>query len=157
MFYSIVANQRQPQYTYNVLQRRCQPRPTILYIYSGRGRAEEGSKPAATKKQRSTCDVHQTKSRWLRPSTNPTGYYIISISYRYHIDIISISYRYHIDIISISYRYHVQYRYHMQQQQQQSEKNTSWWNSTIERLTRSSFCRSTFFVYFPRNGVAGRA
>ena len=33
MFYSVVANQRQPQntYKYNVLQRR--PRPTIIYIY----------------------------------------------------------------------------------------------------------------------------
>ena len=31
--YSAVANQRQPQYTYNVLQRRCQPRPTIKYVY----------------------------------------------------------------------------------------------------------------------------
>ena len=32
MFYSVVANQCQPQYTYNVLQRRCQPRPTIVYV-----------------------------------------------------------------------------------------------------------------------------
>ena len=32
MFYSVVAHQRQPQYTYNVLQRRCQPRPTIKYL-----------------------------------------------------------------------------------------------------------------------------
>ena len=33
MFYSIVANQRRPQqYTYHVLQRRCQPRPTIFSL-----------------------------------------------------------------------------------------------------------------------------
>ena len=36
MFYSVFANQRQPQYTYNVLQRRCQRRPT-LYIAKGAG------------------------------------------------------------------------------------------------------------------------
>ena len=30
MVYSVVANLRQPQNTYNVLQRRCQPRPTII-------------------------------------------------------------------------------------------------------------------------------
>ena len=35
MFYSVIANQRQPQYTYNVLQRRYQPRPPILYILRG--------------------------------------------------------------------------------------------------------------------------
>ena len=33
MFYSIVASQRQPQYTHNVLQRRCQPRPTTMYMF----------------------------------------------------------------------------------------------------------------------------
>ena len=33
MFYSVVTDQCQPQYTYNVLQRRCQPRLTIKYIY----------------------------------------------------------------------------------------------------------------------------
>ena len=39
MFYTVVADQRQPQYTHNGLQRRCQPRPTILYIKrGGRGR-----------------------------------------------------------------------------------------------------------------------
>ena len=39
MFYSVVANQRQPQYTYNVLQHRRQPRPTINInmIYRGGG------------------------------------------------------------------------------------------------------------------------
>ena len=37
MFYSVVANQRQPRYTYNVLQRRCQPRPTIICIYFNGG------------------------------------------------------------------------------------------------------------------------
>ena len=30
LFYGVVANQRQPQYTYNVIQRRCQPRPTTI-------------------------------------------------------------------------------------------------------------------------------
>ena len=48
MFYNAAANQRQSQYTCNYLQRRCQPRPTmicILYIVSaggGGGRAEGG-------------------------------------------------------------------------------------------------------------------
>ena len=35
MFSSVVANQRQPQHTYNVLQRRCQPRPTVTCICYG--------------------------------------------------------------------------------------------------------------------------
>ena len=33
MFYSVVANQRQPQYTCNILQRWCQPRSTIIRIF----------------------------------------------------------------------------------------------------------------------------
>ena len=37
MFNSAVANQRQPQHTHNVLQRRCQPRLTIIYIIYFRG------------------------------------------------------------------------------------------------------------------------
>ena len=32
MFYSVGANQRQLQYTYNVLHPQCQPRPNIVYI-----------------------------------------------------------------------------------------------------------------------------
>ena len=35
MFYSVVANQRQPGYACNVLQRRFQPRPTIICIFYG--------------------------------------------------------------------------------------------------------------------------
>ena len=38
MFYSVVVNQRQPQCTYNVLQRRCQPRSSITCIFYGGGR-----------------------------------------------------------------------------------------------------------------------
>ena len=37
MFYSVSANQRQPQYTYNVSQRRRQPRLTIIYLLNGGG------------------------------------------------------------------------------------------------------------------------
>ena len=38
MFCSVVANQRQPQYTHDDLQRRCQPRLTIIYqVYILRG------------------------------------------------------------------------------------------------------------------------
>ena len=37
MLYSVVANQRQPQYTHNVLQRRCQPRPTTTVDFKGGG------------------------------------------------------------------------------------------------------------------------
>ena len=37
MIYSVVANQRQPQYTFNASQSRCQPRPTIIYISRGGG------------------------------------------------------------------------------------------------------------------------
>ena len=44
MFYSVVTNQRQPQYTFNVLQRRCQPRPTIVCIYFKRGRGGGGGR-----------------------------------------------------------------------------------------------------------------
>ena len=33
MFCSVAANQRQPRYTCNVLRRRWQPRPTIIYVY----------------------------------------------------------------------------------------------------------------------------
>ena len=33
VFYSVAANQRQPQYILNALQRRCQLRSTIIYIY----------------------------------------------------------------------------------------------------------------------------
>ena len=47
MFYSVVANQRQPQYTYNVLQRRCQPRPTVICILDGG--AGEGGENTATR------------------------------------------------------------------------------------------------------------
>ena len=35
MFYSVVANQSQPQYTLNVLQRQCLPRPTIIFFVLG--------------------------------------------------------------------------------------------------------------------------
>ena len=42
MSYNVVVNQRQPQYTYNVLQRRCQPRPTIICIFYGGGRGGGG-------------------------------------------------------------------------------------------------------------------
>ena len=35
MFCSVVADQRQPQYTCNVLQRRCQPRPTWVSYAAG--------------------------------------------------------------------------------------------------------------------------
>ena len=42
MFYGVVASQRQPQYTCNVLQRRCQPRPTIIYIEGKGGGGREG-------------------------------------------------------------------------------------------------------------------
>ena len=43
MFYGVVANQRQPHYTCNVLQRRCQPRPTIMFIYIlGAGGGDRG-------------------------------------------------------------------------------------------------------------------
>ena len=40
----VVANQRQPQYTYNVLQRGCQPRPTTIYVHceGGEGLLAEG-------------------------------------------------------------------------------------------------------------------
>ena len=37
MLYSAVANQRQPQYTSNVVRRRCQTRPTIISIFYGGG------------------------------------------------------------------------------------------------------------------------
>ena len=33
--YGVMSNQRQPQYTYNGLQRRCQPRPPIIYRVCG--------------------------------------------------------------------------------------------------------------------------
>ena len=51
MVYSIVANQRQPQYTYSVLQPRCQQRPTIIYIKGGSegGRGVEEGKPTSRK------------------------------------------------------------------------------------------------------------
>ena len=35
MFYSVVASQLQPIYKYNILQRRCQTRPTTIYILRG--------------------------------------------------------------------------------------------------------------------------
>ena len=37
-----------------------------------------------------------------------------------------------------------------------ARNSTRWRNSTIEEPTRSSFCQSTLFVYFPHNGAAGR-
>ena len=40
-FHSVVGNQRQRQYTYNVLQRRCQPRPTIICIFIGTPKERE--------------------------------------------------------------------------------------------------------------------
>ena len=35
MFYSVFADRRQPQYVYNVWQRRYQPSSTIVYIVGG--------------------------------------------------------------------------------------------------------------------------
>ena len=46
MFYSVVANQRQPQHAFSVLQRRRQPRQTIviyIYVLSGGGAGGDGS------------------------------------------------------------------------------------------------------------------
>ena len=46
MFYSVVTNQRQPQYTCYILQRRCQPRSTIIRIFlRGAGGGAGGGVP----------------------------------------------------------------------------------------------------------------
>ena len=52
MVYNAVANQHQPRYTYNVLQRRCQPRPVIIYIYVRGGKGEAQDSTHASDKKR---------------------------------------------------------------------------------------------------------
>ena len=58
MFYSVVANQCQPLYTYNVLQRRCQPRPAIICIFQRKGGGH--TNPCATSKGERGCRNRNT-------------------------------------------------------------------------------------------------